>query len=379
MGAASSRNTIENHLSQSLDIASSAIQDCSSSINADQKFVIKTKGSIDLQDINLKQMVTFSSSCLQSTDLESKIDSSLLQHMQQAADSAVKGWGIGFASASNTTRNYTDLALAISNEFKQNCRNEIQATQLVDLESEGNVTIAGFNADQTIGAVRDCIQNSKAVSGIVNKTVQEVEQKASAAVTGLDLGMLIALIAGVIVVIVLSVVLKGSGGGGSGNGGGGTSWTSYLIGFILFALVVGGGISYYLYQKQLDEDKKDEPPKPTDKCVEERKKVRPECKTKSDCKSATDVCSFGWCVPADCSADACFEGCASHPGSQAECDASRGMYWCKSSELKAEVQDSGLKIDEQTQRDPDPLVRNRLAAGGRGRRLTLFSASRFLG
>lgn len=374
MGASSSRNTIENHLSQSLDITSSAIQDCSSSINADQKFVIKTKGSIDLKDINLKQMVTFSSSCLQSTDLENKIDSSLLQHMQQAAESAVKGWGIGFASATNTTRNYTDLALAISNEFKQNCRSEIQATQLVDLEADGNVVIEGYNADQTIGAVRDCIQNSKAVSGIVNKTVQEVEQKASATVAGLDLGAIIALIVGLVVVVVLVVVLKSSGGGG--GSGGGTSWTTYIIGGIFLLLAIGGAVTYFMVKKKSDSEEKEEV-KSSDRCDLERKKVRTECKTKSDCKSATDICQFGWCVPADCSADACFEGCAAHPGSKAECDATRGMYWCKTEEKQGVATDSGFAVDEQTQKDPDPLVTTRMASGGVGRRVSVFHASRF--
>lgn len=368
MGASSSRNTIENHLSQSLDIASSAVQDCSSSINADQKFVIKTKGSIDLKDINLKQLVTFSSSCLQSTDLENKIDSQLLQHMQQAADSAVKGWGIGFASASNTTRNYTDLALAISNEFKQNCRNEIQATQLVDLTTEGNVTINGYNADQTVRAVRDCIQNSKAVSGITNKTIQEVEQKATAAVTGLDLGAIIALIVAVVVVVILVVVMKGSGAVSGGGGGG----SGAIIGVIVFLLVAGGIAAWYFWPKESDD--KQPNPAATDRCTAERKKVRTECKASGDCKDPSQICSFGWCVPRDCSADACFDGCAAHPGTVAECDTTRGMYWCKENKTFAANGDTGSSTEE-TRTDPDPILVARLA-GIDGRRISVFQASR---
>ncbi len=372
MGAASSRNTIENHLRQSLDIASSAIQDCSSSINADQKFVIKTKGSIDLKDVNLKQMVTFSSSCLQSTDLENKIDSSLLQHMQQAADSAVKGWGIGFSSAVNTTRNYTDLALAISNEFKQNCRSEIQATQLVDLVADGNVVVEGYNADQTIGAVRDCIQNSKAVSGIVNKTVQEVEQKASAQVAGLDFGAILALVVGLIVVVVLVVVLKGSGGGG---GGGGTSWSTYIIGGIVLFFVVGGLVAFFVVKNKSSSDVGNDTTPTTDRCAAERKKERLACVKKTDCKE-NETCSFGWCVPSDCSADACFEGCPT--GIESVCDAWKGMYVCKTWDVEKEATDSGLKVDEQTQQDPDPKATTRLVKGGLGRRVSVLHATRIV-
>lgn len=378
MGAASSRNTIENHLSQSLDITSTAIQDCSSSINADQKFVIKTKGSIDLKDINLKQMVTFSSSCLQSTSLENKIDSTLLQHMQQAAESAVKGWGIGFSSATNTTRNYTDLALAISNEFKQNCRSEIQATQLVDLEAEGDVVIAGYNASQTIGAVRDCIQNSKAVSGIVNKTVQEIDQKATAEVAGLDLGQFIAMIVAVIVIVVAIVLVKFSGGGGGSGSGGGTSLTTYLIVGFVVLLLVGGLIAYFVVkdQKKKTNDSGDTN-SATDRCDAERKIVRQACTAAVACKDAGSVCSFGWCVPNDCSADACFQGCT-EPGAVAECDKTRGMYWCKTSVKDTAAADSGLDVKEDTQKDPDPLVTTRLAAGGGGQRVSIFAASRRL-
>lgn len=365
MGASVSRNTIENHLSQSLDIASSAIQDCSSGINADQKFIIKAKGDIDLRNINLKQMVTFDSTCVQSTDLENKIDSQLLQHMQQAADSAVKGWGLGFAAASNTTRNYTDLALAITNEFKQNCRNTIQASQVVDLEStEGNVSIDGYFADQTVNAVRDCLQNSKAVSGITNKTVQEVDQKASASVSGLDLGAIVALIVGVIVVVLLVVLMRGGGGGGGNNNssGGGSGW---LIAFLVLFVIAGAAVgAWFVFGSGASSSSTNEETKVGDDCDDKDDAARMKCSSTSDC-GANMVCGAGgWCVPNDCSADKCFKGCAARPGETPVCDSTRGIFFCRQNDKSNTQTDTGgvteKSVKSQTGRGMSFMTATRL-------------------
>lgn len=311
MGASRSKNEIDNTLKQSIESLNEIVQDCSSGITAEQGVKIVAKGNVNLQDINLDQMVTFSSSCLQSNDTESKIDAQLLQSMQQAAESAVKGWGIGYSEASNLTRNYTDLRYSISNAFKQDCRSAIMASNLIDVESsDGSVSVSGYNAKQTLDANRDCIQNSKAVSAVAAKVQQTLDQKATATVAGLDLGSFIALIVGLVAIALIMVFGK------SGGGGGGSS----IIWFVLIGLIVLGVGGYIIYNKMSSSDDSN----PDDPCEQKLKALLP-CTTQEDCKDG--VCSFGSCVAKDCSSDCKFAGC-SFAGSVPTCNAEKGIFEC---------------------------------------------------
>lgn len=246
-GGSKTKNEIVSSINLSMDILTKTIQNCGTFMTSNQ--VLRVSGDYNrIYHTSFKDVMSLNVSCLQTAKVTNEVASQISNEMSQSAKSIIGSLNVGggTAEADNITKNFIKLGTAIQNTFNQDCIQNIQHLQELDVSgNHNNLKYQSFSAMAEV--VKNCVQNSDAVNKATAAIENSVDQKAHAEKKGLldGLGMIIL----IIIVVVGGVVLTG-----------GKAATNPK--FIMAALAAVAAYMGFAYWKKKwpfteDEDKKD--------------------------------------------------------------------------------------------------------------------------
>lgn len=246
MGAASSSTTVDDITNLSMKTFNNVSQKCIkggieqiSDINLENVHNSK----INLTDIS--QILKLDLNCMLSSELQTQLDSELQQKMKQLAESTIKNYPAGAFSKSKTLiKDYTDLAMQISNNIKSSCLPRMLQQFTIKLKDASDVNLVATNMQQSMDITAQCIQNQVADSASYNSIIQQFDQASKATASGLDLDGIIMLIALIIVGVIILVVGLPMMSGGSGQEAS-PMWKKVLIGVFVIGFI--GLLAYFIY------------------------------------------------------------------------------------------------------------------------------------
>lgn len=213
MGNTGSKSETEltNFVSSVINICNETIQDCSQKITNTQSLkIINTGGSVNIANIDWKQMVTVSSECVQQAVTSSKAQQKISELISQTTKSINKGLvlpGTGGSDAKDIMHLTTNLATNITNSFTSNCSINALNAQTVTVEDTAkNVTFKAVHWDQTQKALTKCVQATSSSTSAYQALEQSLKQKATAKKLGIlsflgDWIGLVVLLVGIAVIV----------------------------------------------------------------------------------------------------------------------------------------------------------------------------------
>lgn len=206
MGSAQSGNYVRESIYQAAQISNKAMLDCKNTVVGDQSINIDGCSNVKLSNINMKQVFTLDQVCAEEASSTTSVDQAIKTSLKQASESIVQDYGIGSAIATNNADIFESVSVAISNDFRQNCGVDSVLSQTINCKNSDGIIYDNISMEQQLDAKVNCtlkaVMDNKAVQDITN----DIDQKASATVSGINW-------AAVLIVLIL-VMFSGVGATG---------------------------------------------------------------------------------------------------------------------------------------------------------------------
>lgn len=201
MGNASTKNIIETSIDLSINVITTAMQDCATTLTQDQLLQVIGDGN-SVSHVNFRSMMNTDISCMQETKVQNDISSKISNKMEQMAKSILGALSLnpGNADAENIIKNSIKLGTKIQSAFNQKCGTEIKSSQTLKVQGDNNI-ISFISFDQAISLIKNCVSHSSAVNDIKNDIENTAKQIASAEKKGISLMFLAIIVIGIVMFV----------------------------------------------------------------------------------------------------------------------------------------------------------------------------------
>ncbi len=208
MGLALSSNVSKQLISASTDVVTTAYQNCQVDSSQVQNIAVIDCSNVQILDNVFKQSYAVRADCVQQTQTDANIQSSINQQASQLATALTQQFGLGSAAASNMSNNTIQLMTAVQNSYTQQCATKISSGQSIKCVGSNNVEINGNIFDQTFEGTRSCMQqavsNTQADIAIKQIISQTAKAKEANFLSGIIGGIALLLILGIIFMLIYS-------------------------------------------------------------------------------------------------------------------------------------------------------------------------------
>jgi hypothetical protein len=207
MGSAQSGNYVRESIYQAAQISNKAMLDCTDEVIGNQSIEIDGCSNVKISNVNMKQVFALDKQCAENASSSSSVDQAIKTALKQASESIVKDYGIGSAESTNNADIFESVTVDIANDFRQNCGVEAILNQTISCKGGAdniiydNITMEQ-QLEQKVNCTMNAVMDNKAVQDITN----DIDQKASATVSGINW-------AAVLIVLIL-VMFSGVGATG---------------------------------------------------------------------------------------------------------------------------------------------------------------------
>ena len=198
MGNAVTKNIINQHMSASVKVLNDTVQNCGTQMTQEQLLDVAGSGNT-VRHVDFSSMMSADISCSQTASVQNDISQKLSSKMEQMAKSIMGAISLnpGNAEATNISKASLALGTTIRNSFNQNCGSSLNSNQTLKVGGNNN-TIEFISYKQAASIVKNCVQNSSAVTSAKQDLEAAIKQVATAEKKGLSLMMLVVIILGII-------------------------------------------------------------------------------------------------------------------------------------------------------------------------------------
>jgi len=216
MGPALAKNTLDDTITQALDILNQTTQNCETSLAQNQNINISNCTNVTLKNIDFNQSGSIDIKCAEAASASSDIQSEISQQFSQAAAAINQALSLNPSSttAENITKLMEELSTQIQNVYTNNCipsTIQSQGTNITCPTQGGTVDLEFINFVQTNQAIIDCTQQTIANSAIKNQLDNIIDQTAKATVEPLlSFGAIILVVVIVIIFLIYNFTPSGN-------------------------------------------------------------------------------------------------------------------------------------------------------------------------
>lgn len=207
------RTIVNDMIKMSASVLTKTSQNCTSPVSTVQAISVSGCDTVNISGNELRNSISVNLACVQNSAVDNKVSTlidSQFQQMAETTEQALKlRLKVGSDKITESISNLTkDLSSTIINEFVQNCAPSIFTNQSIAVSDCKTANIVDNKLINDVNTLVDCLQNSSAVSGVANDLQTLIDQVASSREEPwIDLGMIIALIAGAIIFIIAIIGL----------------------------------------------------------------------------------------------------------------------------------------------------------------------------
>lgn len=186
MGSKISKNISTSTVNAFVELMNNVSQVCRVDLSNQQSIDIKAGGNstVNFTIAELKQLLTLDRGCLQTGLINSNVDQSIAQMVEQISTTITQMFQLSLSKqeATNIAEAVANIATSVTNSINQTCSVSGSNTQNINVEAKENARVdltIYNNASQYIMSTSACVQNDKIVSTAQQQLEQIIDQSAT--------------------------------------------------------------------------------------------------------------------------------------------------------------------------------------------------------
>jgi hypothetical protein len=189
MGSKISKNISTSTVNAFVELMNNVAQTCLVTLGNQQNIDIQAGGNstVNFSIAELKQLLTLEKSCLQKGLINSNVDQSISQMVDQISTTITQMFQLSLSKqeATNISEAVANIATSVTNSINQTCSVSGSNTQNINIKARENARVdltIYNNASQYIMSTSACVQDDKIVSTAQQQLEQIIDQSASSQV-----------------------------------------------------------------------------------------------------------------------------------------------------------------------------------------------------